>query len=219
MPAASTRATISPASPIRRPGFAADQPARLAGEILMVGARQPPEQLAVAGAGEPDLAFIGLAADIDRRDRDGAVAARGRGGAGERRRQRVGAEPVAPGAAGADQAAVGVGERHAERRPGAVERVAQQQHVGAGRAPPAPAAGLPRTSSSTPPAPTRPARKAPAKTGSPTAQSSKAAEASAGQREQDERRDRAGAAAAAADREGGRARHPYQMRTRWSGAR
>ena len=56
--------------------------------------------------------------------------------------------------AGADQAAVGVGQRHRRRRPGAVERVAQQRHVGAGSPrPPPPRAGAPRTSSSTPPAP------------------------------------------------------------------
>ncbi len=203
-------------------GLAGDQPPRLAGDVGFLAALQPPEQVT---ADQPHLAAHHGAGERQRRHHRAMVAVRG----ADRRQHRLpvaverefggrcgGAEPLAPGAAGADQGALAVGQRQRHRRRRAVERGAQQRRIvgggrqrrgGRGR----PAQGEDR------PGPDQPGEEGAGE------------ERVADRPEQQRRRGQGGGAeqqqrpvdppAGAAGREGAGAGHPYQMRTRRSGAR
>ena len=120
------------------PGFARQQPLRLLGQLGAVAAAELPEHLLAGGRASPRsirplISRSWMIASPSRR-----AAARGflqalarRLVVGKLGRRRAAAEPLSPGAVGADQRALAVGQRQRRARARRVERRPQQADIGA----------------------------------------------------------------------------------------
>jgi hypothetical protein len=107
------------ADPLAR--FAAEQPARLAGEVLLVGAGEAPDEAIGRGAGADHLRLELEAAEAQSFQFGTAVAKGGRTGQGQFGFAEIGgrrpAEPLDIGAVGGEQRPVGARDRRRAVRP------------------------------------------------------------------------------------------------------